>query len=96
MNQKLNYDESLPPQTYYMLGTRKVEINLYKSKKPNPLFISEKGVEKVTGCELDLKKNYPIGEEIKIYVYCGGTCLDIKAVHEKSGEKISVTLNYEN
>ena len=45
---------------------------------------------------MDLKKNYPIGEEIKIYVYCGGTCLDIKAVHEKSGEKISVTLNYEN
>ena len=96
VNQKLNYNESLPPRTYYTTVPRKSSLIFYKSLKPNPLFTSEKGVEKITGCELDSKKDYPIGEKITIYVYCGGTCLDVKAVHEKSGEEIAVTLNYEN
>jgi hypothetical protein len=96
VGQKLNYDESLPPHSFIMLGPRTVNLRFYKSLKPNPIFISEKGVEKIMECELDAKKDYPVSErELKVYIYCGGTSIDIKAVHVKSGIQISTNIKYE-
>ena len=96
VGQKLNYDESLPPHSFIMLGPRTLNLQFYKSLKPNPIFISEKGVEKIMECELDAKKDYPVSErELKVYMYCGGTSIDIKAVHVKSGIQISTNIKYE-
>ena len=96
VNQKLKYDESLPPQSFTMIGPRKTTLKFYKSLKANPIFTFEKGVEKIVECELDAKKDYPVGQrDFNVYMSFGGTYIDIKAIHEKSGEQIEIDLNYE-
>jgi len=95
VDQKLKYNESIGPFLFKMIGPRKGPLNFYKSLNPNPIFTSEKGVEKILVRELDAKKDYPVGErDVKIYMKFGGTYIDVKAIHEKSGEFIKINLNY--
>ena len=96
VNQKIKYDESLPPKSFSMVGPRVANLTFYKSLKINPVFTFENGVEKIVECKLDAKKDYPIGERgFKVYMSFGGTYIDVKAIHEKSGEQIEIDLNYE-
>ena len=96
VNQKLKYNETIGPFFFSMVGSRKAELQFYKSLNPNPIFIFEKGVEKIIVSELDAKKDYPFGERgFKIYIKFGGTYIDLKAIHNKSGEFIKINLNYD-
>ena len=96
VNQRIKYDETLPPKSFSMLGPRKTTLKFYKSLKTNPVFTFENGVEKIVECELDAKKDYPVGQrDFNVYMSFGGTYIDIKAIHEKSGEQIEIDLNYE-
>ena len=96
VNQRIKYDESLPPKSFEMVGSRKTTLKFYKSLKTNPVFTFENGVEKIYECVLDAKKDYPVGERgFKVYMSFGGTYIDVKAIHDKSGEQIDIELNYE-
>ena len=96
VNQKIKYDESLPPKSFSMVGPRVANLKFYKSLKINPVFTFESGVEKIVECVLDAKKDYPFGERgFKVFMSFGGTFIDVKAIHEKSGEQIEIDLNYE-
>ena len=96
VNQKLKCNESIEPGSFRMIGPRTALLKFYQTKKPNPIFIFEEGVEKIIERELDAKKDYPVDERgFKVYMKFGGTFFDVKAVHEKSGNFIKINLKYE-
>ena len=44
-------------------------------------------------CLLDAGRDYPKGErDIKVTMKFGGTFIDVKGKHEKSGKEIKITL----
>ena len=96
INQKLEYNKTIKYDNLSMLNSRSCDLPFYKSIKPNPIFTFEKGVEKILECELDAGKDYPLGERnIIIEIKFGGTYIDVKAIHEKSGKSINVNLKYD-
>ena len=96
VNQKLKFNESVEPGSFRMIGPRSALLKFYQTKKPNPIFTFEEGVEKIMERELDAKRDYPVEERgFKVYMKFGGTFFDVKAVHEKSGNFIKINLKYE-
>ena len=86
----------IPPGSFSMVGSRSTKLNFYKSLKPNPIFIFEKGVEKIAECVLDAEKDYPLGERgFNIYMKLGGSFIDVQGVHIKSGKKCKVKLKFD-
>ena len=47
VNQRIKYDETLPPKSFSMVGPRKANLKFYKSLKINLVFTFENGVEKL-------------------------------------------------
>ena len=96
INQKLEYNKTINYNDLIMLNSRTCNLPFYKSIKPNPIFTFEKGVEKILECELNTGKDYPLGERnLIIELKFGGTYIDVKAIHEKSGKYIKVNLKYD-
>ena len=96
INQKLEYNKTIKYDDLIMLSARICKLPFYKSIKPNPIFTFEKGVEKILQCELNTGKDYPVGERnLIIELKFGGTYIDVKAIHEKSGKYITVSLKYD-
>ena len=79
-----------------MPNSKACSLTFFKSIKPNPIFSTEKGVEKIIECELNAGKVYPPEErKLIISIKFGGTYIDVKALHEKSGNYITVNLKYD-
>ena len=96
INQKLEYNKTIKYDDLSMLNPRTCNLPFYKSIKSNPIFTFEKGVEKILECELNTGKDYPLGERnLIIELKFGGTYIDVKAIHEKSGKYIKVNLKYD-
>ena len=96
INQKLEYNKTIRYDQLFMANSKYCNLPFYKSIKQNPIFTFEKGVEKILDCQLDTGKNYPLGErKIIIEIKFGGTYIDVKAIHEKSGKYINVNLKYD-
>ena len=83
-------------KNYYMIGPRICNLTFYKTFKTNPIFIDEEGVEQFGQCTLDEGKNYSINErEVTVTMRIGGTFIDVKAKHKKSGIKIKTKLEFD-
>ena len=96
INQKLEYSKTIKYNNLHMKNSKSCNLIFYKSIMKNPIFTFEKGVEKILNCELDTGKNYPLGERnLIIEIKFGGTYIDVKAIHEKSGKYITVNLKYD-
>ena len=96
VNQKLKYNDSVEPGSFRMVEPRSALLKFYQTKKPNPIFTFEEGVDKIIERELDAKKDYPPEERgFKVEMKFGGTFFDVKAMHEKSGNFIKINLKYE-
>ena len=94
IKQKIDLGQEIT-NTYIMTGPRYCKMSFYQTLNPNPSYVDEKGVEKIGECTLDAKNSYPPGErKIKVTMKFGGTFIDVKAKHEKSGEEIETTLRF--
>ena len=96
INQKLEYNKAITYDDLEMPNSKTALLTFYKSIKPNPIFSTEKGVEKIIECQLNAGKVYPLKErKVIISIKFGGTYIDVKALHEKSGNYITVNLKYD-
>ena len=95
INQNLKLNDVIS-QSYKMIGKRRCHFKFYKTKKSNPIFTFEEGIELIGECELDVGKDYNNREERELLVKLkfGGTFIDVKAIHLKSGKNISAKFNF--
>ena len=64
-----------------------VQMEFFKTKKPNPNFISDERMIKIGECKLDIGKEYEGDKErkIKTIMKFGGTFIDVTAIQVKTG-----------
>ena len=94
VNQKLELDKKIT-HIYKSQGSRYCSIDFYKTLNTSPIFIFENGMEKFGKLILDAKKDYLYAERtIKVTMKFGGTFIDVKAIHIKSGNEIKATLTF--
>jgi len=80
---------------YCLLNPRYCTLKFYKTLKSDPIFIYEEGVENIGKLRLDAGKDYPPGErEVNVTMRIGGTFIDVKAKHLKSGNSIKIKLDF--
>ena len=71
-------------------------MKFYKTLKSNPIFIFEEGIEKIGQLEFDAGKDYPPGERSNtVTMRIGGTFIDVKCKHIKSGKAIKTKLFFD-
>ena len=93
INQKLELNQEIT-RTYHMVGPRYCNLKYYKTLYPNPTFTFENGVDYMGNCDIDTGADYPEEDrELKVTMKFGGTFIDIKAKHIKSGKEVSSTLS---
>ena len=83
IGQNINIGEIIERE-YYTTSPRICLLSFYKTLKKEPVLTSENEVEFMGMDELDLGKNYPIGEEILVQMKFGGTFVEAKCIHLKS------------
>ena len=92
IKEKLELNQEIT-KSYIMTMPRYCRMSFYQTLKRNPDYINELGVDKIGECILDAGKDYPPGQRIiKVTMKFGGTCIDVKAKHEKSGAEIKTIL----
>lgn len=72
-------------KNYLTQDPRYCNLLFYKTMKDNPFLINEDGIDFLGEDKLDLGKNYNIGESIKVIMKFGGTFVEAKCIHQKSG-----------
>ena len=98
INQNLKYEEEIISSSYSLNKSQtSVTMLFYKTEKPNPTFIFEKGITKIGELELVFGKEYEKYEdrEIKTIMKFGGTFIDATVVHIKSGKSVNTTLTFD-
>ncbi len=94
INQILKLDDEIT-HSFKTSDPRICNLLFYKSLKSNPIFIFELGMENIGKIILDAKKDYPIGERnFKVTMKFGGTFIDVKAKHDKSGNEVNTTITF--
>ena len=95
INQNLTLGQKIIQDFYMPFNDRYCIVNFYKTLKKNPVFIDEEGVEEVGQCELDTGKEYPKDQrDFSVTMRIGGTFIDVKAKHKKSGKYIKTKLEF--
>ena len=80
-----------------MTAPRFCSLQFFQTLYPNPTFTFEKGVEKMGECILDAGRDYPKGErKITVTMKFGGTFINVKGKHEKSGKEIKTSFDFNN
>jgi len=80
---------------YHFIKPRYCIQHFYKTLKLNPIFIYEEGIEEIGKLRLDAGKDFPPGErQFTITMRIGGTFIDVKAKHLKSGVTIKTKLDF--
>jgi len=80
---------------YDFIQPRYCSMRFYKTLKSNPIFVHEEGVENIGQLRLDAGKDYPPGErDFTVTMRIGGTFIDVKAKHLKSGKSIKTKLDF--
>jgi len=70
-------------------------MRFFKTLKSNPIFVNEEGVENIGQLILDAGKEYPPAErKFTVTMRIGGTFIDVKAKHLKSGKSIKTKLDF--
>ena len=95
INQSVNYEEEFSNTCFG--PTNEIKFQFYKTKKKNPIFIFEEGITKIGECKLYINKEFKNYEdrEIKTTMKFGGTFIDVKALHIKSGQSVETTLKFD-
>ena len=82
-------------KNYHFINPRYCTLYFYKTNKSNPIFVNEEGIEEIGQLELDAGKDYPVGErDSTVTMRVGGTFIDIKAIHLKSGISIKTKFDF--
>ena len=83
-------------KSYTFIGPRYCTMKFYKTNKYDPIFIYEEGIEKIGQLMFDAGKDYPPGERDNIVsIRMGGTFIDVKCKHAKSGKAIKTKLFFD-
>jgi hypothetical protein len=95
INQNLKLNDIIS-HSYEMIGKRGCLFQFYKTKKSNPIFTFEEGIELIGECELDAGKDYNNRDERELLVKLkfGGTFIDVNSIHLKCGKNISAKFNF--
>lgn len=94
INQKIKIEDEIT-HSFKTVDPRICNLFFYKSLKSNPIFSFEVGMEQIGKIQLDAKKDYPVGERgFKVTMKFGGTYIDVKAKHVKSGNEVNATLTF--
>ena len=96
VNQNLKYEEKITHWNYMTKGQTLI-MTFYKTTKKNPIFTFEEGVIKIGRCRLNIGQTYENLEdrEIETTMKFGGTFIDVKAIHLKSGKSIETKLTFD-
>ena len=82
-------------KNYILLKPRYCSMKFFKTLKSNPIFVYEEGIEEIGQMELDAGKDYPPKErDFIVTMRIGGTFIDVKAKHLKSGNSIKTKLDF--
>ena len=106
INQSLKYGEEISCissiSSHYKFYNQKavVIMKFYKTKKSNPIFIFEEGINEIGECRLEigeiLKENENYKErKIKTIMKFGGTYINVTAIHLKSGKTVKTSLTFD-
>jgi hypothetical protein len=99
INQSLKYGEEISHLSSLPSYNTKnaVTMKFYKTKKTNPILVSEEGIIKIGECRLEIGKEYENNKERKIRTIMkfGGTFIDVTAIHLKSGKTVKTTLTFD-
>lgn len=80
---------------FYMLGPKVVQFKIYKTEKLNPKYVNEEGMINIGELTLDTGRNNPKDErELEGSMKFGGTFLEFKSKHLKSGKEINTILKF--
>ena len=94
INQNLRLGQEIT-NNYEMAGPRYFKLRIYKTIKTNPIFVNEEGIEEMGKWRLDAKTDYPPKQrDFTVTMRVGGTFIDVKAKHIKSGNKINLKLEF--
>ena len=95
INQNLELGKEIT-QNYTFPNSRTCKMNFYKTLKPNPIFVNEEGIEKIGQLEYEADKDYPKEERGNtVTMMIGGTFIDVKCRHTKSGKIIKTKLDFD-
>ena len=106
INQSLKYGEEISHIPFISsrnkFNSKKVIliIKFFKTKKSNPIFISEEGIIEMGECRLKFEKMWEKNDnykerKIKIIMKFGGTYINVTAIHLKSGKTVKITLTFD-
>ena len=94
VGQKIKLEQEIT-KYYSMVGERFCNLIFYKTLNTDPILITEEGVEEIGTCKLDAGKNYQFGErDIKVTLKFGGTFIDVKGTHVKSGKEVKANFKF--
>jgi hypothetical protein len=98
INQSLKYGEEISHITYPRYKDQnEFSLHFYKTKKTDPIFVFEDGIEKIGECSLEIGDEFEEFEDkkIKTTMKFGGTFIDVIAIHQKSGRLVKTTLTFD-
>ena len=98
INQDLKYGEEISHFFYPRYKDhRNFYFSIYKTIKPNPIFISESGIIKIGGYSLEIGEEYQSYKDMKLKTIMkfGGTFIDVVTIHVKSGKSVKTTLKFD-
>ena len=82
-------------KSFTMLGPQKVTFDIYKTEKLKPKFVTEEGMIKIGKLTLDTgRKNDENDRDIETSMKFGGTYLQFKSKHLKTGKEIATILKF--
>jgi len=80
---------------FLFINPKSCIIYFYKTLKSNPIFINEEGIEEIGKLRLDAVKDFPpLERDLTITMRVGGTFIDVKAKHLKSGTTIKIQFDF--
>ena len=95
INQNLSYEDEIIRSNFS--ATFNSYMPFYKTKKVNPIYVTEQDIIKIGECRLEIDKEYLNynDREIRITMKFGGTFIDVTAIHVKSGKVVKTTLTFD-
>ena len=94
INQNLELGQEIT-KNYVFSKSRICEMKFYKTHKTNPIFVNEEDIKGIGQLTYEADEDYPIGgRENTVTMRIGGTFIDVKCKHTKSGKAIKTKLDF--
>ena len=100
INQSIKYEDEISHISSISSHSKNksgVTMSFFKTIKPNPIFVNEEGIIKIGELRIDIGKEYENFKErkIKTIMKFGGTFIDVRAIHLKTGISVKTTLTFD-